>query len=441
MSASDVKYHVKVPLNASKTSAPGDNLPTGNRVVTYNSSSGEFDMFPTNPVSLRYKYKGNSNNEIPESGEYKLYSSYNSVGSNTSTNDFASVSIIAIHRDALAFESNFDDNTQLNMEDYLSSFSSGIIEVIADTQNTANLIFGRFEITSATDVGVFVNFNVTVLASSNISGDEQQAGYEASFIFKGGGGGGNPVVQQARPLTPGGTDQYFTLSRIKDGTETVLSASAALVHKSIGEIIDTQSFEITVDTGSLSLSSNFENIEKKNLALVSKVPFRLQASESLSPVQLNYEFPYTTPVAASTEHLIVTRSGVVSAGQKIDFITLHTHPYKGSGSYAQASSGYGTIWQQYSYARIEHLATSYDGEKTQQCTYHFTWRKIDSGGSTLPSSLQCTSIENARSPINGVIVDPARTTGSFNTSTPGLNIDLYHYKVDYAQHIFKYMFI
>ena len=74
---------------------------------------------------------------------------------------------------------------------------------------------------------------------------------------------------------------------------------------SSGEVIDTESFEITVDTGSLSESSNFSSILNKNLALVSKTPFRLQASEYLSPVQLNYEFPYTTPVAASTEHLIV----------------------------------------------------------------------------------------------------------------------------------------
>ena len=120
MSASDVKYHVKVPLNASKTSTPGDNLPTGNRVVTYNSSSGEFDMFPTNPVSLRYKYKGNSNNETPGSGEYKLYSTWSSPSVNTSTDDFASVSTIVIHREVLAFESNSDDGTQLNTEENLS---------------------------------------------------------------------------------------------------------------------------------------------------------------------------------------------------------------------------------------------------------------------------------------------------------------------------------
>lgn len=440
MSASDVKYHVKVPLNASKTSAPGDNLPTGNRVVTYNSSSGEFDMFPTNPVSLRYKYKGNSNNEFPGDGEYKLYSAYTNPTSNTSTNDLAAVTHIGLK----AIPLNFEGRDDLNIDEYLISIDEGIIEIVPDTQNDASpgndFIFGRYTINSLIDETNFrVVYAVTLIAADSDLG--QQAGYEASFIFKGGGGGGNPVVQQARPLTPEGTDQYFTLSRIKDGTETVLSASAALVHKSIGEVIDTQSFEITVDTGSLSESSNFSSILNKNLALVSKTPFRLQASESLSPVQLNYEFPYTTPVAASTEHLIVTRSGVVSAGQKIDFITLHTHPYKGSGSYSPESSGYGLIWEQYSYARIEHLATSYDGEKTQQCTYHFTWLKINNEGNTLPSSLQCTSIENARSPVNGIIVDPARTTGSFNTSTAGLNIDLYHYNVDNAQHIFKYMFI
>ncbi len=440
MSTSDVKYHVKVPLNASKTSAPGDNLPTGNRVVTYNSSSGEFDMFPTNPVSLRYEYQGNSNNTYPlNGGRYKLYSAYNSSISNTSTNDFSSVAVIAIHYDVLAFESNSDDGTQLDMEDYLSSFTSGIIEVIADTQSTSDLIFGRFEITNTDFQSQYALFYVTVLASSNIAGDEQQAGYEASFIFKG-GGGGNPVVQQARQLTPGGTDQYFTLSRVKDGTETVLSASAAFVYKSIGAIFDTQSFELVADTGSLTTNDPGNPI-KKNLALVTKVPLRLQASESLSPVQPNYEFPYTTPVAASTEHIIVTRSGALSAGQKIDFVTLHTYPYKGTSSYDLDSSGFGEVWEQYSYARVEHLATSYDGGKTQQLTYHFTWLKTDNGGGTSPSSLRCTSIENARSPINGLIVDPMRTTGSFNTSTPGLNIDVYHYNIDYAQHIFKYMFI
>lgn len=439
MSASDVKYHVKVPLNASKTSTPGDNLPTGNRVVTYNSSSGEFDMFPTNPVSLRYKYKGNSNNETPGSGEYKLYSTWSSPSVNTSTDDFASVSTIVIHREVLAFESNSDDGTQLNTEDYLSSFTSGIIEIIADTQNTTDLIFGRFEITSATDDGVYVRFNVTVLASSNISGDEQQAGYEASIIFKGGGGGGNPVVQQARPITPAGTNQYFTLSRIKDGTETVLSASAAFVHKSIGDIEDTQSFELVVETGSLT-TSDFGDPLNKNLALATKVPFRLQASESLSPVQSNYEHPYTTPVAATVEHLIVTRSGALNAGQKINFVTINMHPYKGSGSYEAESSGTGKIWENFTYARIEHTATSYDGGKTQQCTYHFTWNKIDNAGDTLPSSLRCTAIENARSPVNGLIVDPSRTTGSFDNGN-GLSIDVYHYNVDYAQHIFKYTLV
>lgn len=435
MSVSDVKYHVKVPLNASKTSAPGDNLPTGNRVVTYNSSSGEFDMFPTNPVSFRYAYKS-GNNSFTSTGEYQLYSAWTSLINNTSTDNFENVAYIGISPVPELFEGEV-----INALDYFESFTKGNIEIISDTQADSQFTFGRYQITSIVNTATSIVYSVSIVAARTDAGFEQQEGDEASFIFKGGGGGGNPVVQQARPLTPEGTDQYFTLSRIKDGTETVLSASAALVHKSIGEVIDTQSFEITVDTGSLSESSNFSSILNKNLALVSKTPFRLQASESLSPVQLNYEFPYTTPVAASTEHLIVTRSGVVSAGQKIDFITLHTHPYKGSGSYSPESSGYGLIWEQYSYARIEHLATSYDGEKTQQCTYHFTWLKINNEGNTLPSSLRCTSIENARSPVNGIIVDPARTTGSFNTSTAGLNIDLYHYNVDNAQHIFKYMFI
>ena len=116
------------------------------------------------------------------------------------------------------------------------------------------------------------------------------------------------------------------------------------------------------------------------------------------------------------------------------------HPYKGSGSYEAESSGTGKIWENFTYARIEHTATSYDGGKTQQCTYHFTWNKIDNAGDTLPSSLRCTAIENARSPVNGLIVDPSRTTGSFDNGN-GLSIDVYHYNVDYAQHIFKYTLV
>ena len=439
MSASDVKYHVKVPLNASKTSAPGDNLPTGNRVVTYNSSSGEFDMFPTNPVSLRYKYKGNTNNESPDNGEYKLYSAYTSQTTNTSTNDLADVTHIGLR----AIPLNFEGRDDLNIDEYLLSIDEGIIEIVPDTQNDSSgnhFVFGRYTINSIIDETNFrVVYAVTLIAADSDSGTEQQAGYEASFIFKGGGGGGNPVVQQARPITPAGTNQYFTLSRIKDGTETVLSASAAFVHKSIGDIEDTQSFELVVETGSLT-TSGFEDSLNKNLALATKVPFRLQASESLSPVQSNYEHPYTTPVAATVEHLIVTRSGALSAGQKINFVTINMHPYKGSGSYDVESSATGKIWENFSYARIEHTATSYTGGKTQQCTYHFTWNKISGGGSTLPSSLRCTAIENARSPVNGLIVDPSRTTGSFDNGN-GLSIDVYHYNVDYAQHIFKYTLV
>lgn len=434
MSASDVKYHVKVPLNASNTSDPGDNLPAGNRVVTYNSSSGEFDLFPTNPVSFRYAYKS-GNNSFPPTGEYQLYSSWTSLTTNTSTNNFENVAYIGISPVPELFEGEL-----FNALDYFESFTEGNIEIISDTQADSQFTFGRYQITSIVNTATAIVYSVSIVAARTDSGYEQQAGDEASFIFKGGGGGGNPVVQQARQLTPAGTDQYFTLSRVKDGTETVLSASAAFVHKSLGGTLDTQSFELVVDTGSLTTSDPGDPV-KKNLALATKVPFRHQASESLSPVQLNYEFPYTTPVAASTEHIIVTRSGALNAGQKTDFVTLHTYPYKGSGSYNLESLGYGKIWEQYSYARVEHLATSYDGEKTQQCTYHFTWLKKDNGGDTLPSTLRCTSIENARSPINGLVIDPARTTGSFNTTTPGLNIDVYHYNVDYAQHIFKYMFI
>jgi len=427
MAASDVNYHVKVPLNATS-------FPTGDRAVIWNSGSGKFDMHPTHPVSFRYQYAGNADNTFAGGNEYKLYSSWTNLTNNTSTNDFDDAAYIAVSY--LPYFMQPEGVASINCADYLNSFHSGSIEIIADVQDDAQLTFGRYEITEIVQQTTNAVYKVNVLASHTDAGYEQQEGWEASFIFKGtaGGGGGSGDVGEITPVSDGGTDQFILASQTIDGTQSVTSGSKSLTYRTLVNAsgADTRSLEILAQSGSGAGSNN------ETIAFVTKIPHRTQATNlgDLNPNQSNYDFPGTTPVASAYEHLLVTRSGALSAGQKSDFITISVPSYKGSGSFEGASANDG-ISGSYNYVKLEHMATSKFNTRTQQCTHHFTWYRDSSNNA---QDLRVTSVENVRSPVNELIIDPRKTTGSWD-SDGNLVVSLYHYNVDYAQHIFKYLVV
>jgi hypothetical protein len=254
-----------------------------------------------------------------------------------------------------------------------------------------------------------------------------------SFALGDAPGGGSGEVGQSIGITPKGTDQFFVTSRVNDGTVTVVSGSDTLVFRSIASLDgQIRNVETIAQEGDDDDDGSY---------FVTTIPRRTQAPKDatgtvLDPNQTNYTFPRTTSVASAVEHLIVTRSGALSVGQKSSFITISLPiNYKGSGSFEIDNES--TVSGSFNYLRIEHIATDGPNTRTQECTHHFSWYRNSSGNA---EALRASSVENVRSPINQVIIDPSRTTGSFDSSG-NFVLSLYHFDVDSAQHIFKYLLI
>jgi hypothetical protein len=254
-----------------------------------------------------------------------------------------------------------------------------------------------------------------------------------SFALGDAPGGSTIVVGDSEGTLPKGTDQFFVTSQVNNDSQTTISGSDTFVFRSIASADgNIRSVEVIAQEGDDQDDGRY---------FVTTIPHRTQAPKDatgtvLDPNQTNYTFPRTTPVASAVEHLIVTRSGALNVGQKSSFITISLPiSYKGSGSFQIDNES--SISGSFNYLRLEHIATDGPNTRTQECTHHFSWYRNSSGNA---EALRATSIENVRSPINEVVIDPSRTTGSFDSSG-NFVLSIYHFNVDSAQHIFKYLLI
>lgn len=240
--------------------------------------------------------------------------------------------------------------------------------------------------------------------------------------------GGSGAVGESTGIAPKGTNQFFVTSQVNDGTQTIVSGSDTFVFTSLALASNdlVRKVETRAQVGNDTLPS---------VAFVTTLPHRTQATTILNPNETNYTWPRTTSVASSYEHIEVIRTGNVSSGQQT-LMTLNVPGYKGSGSFLFEEENH-NISGSFNYLKIEHMITAGGTTRTQECTHHFSWYRNASGNA---EALRVNSIENIRSPINEVIIDPSKTTGSFS-SDGGLVISIYHYNVDDAQHILKYLTI
>jgi hypothetical protein len=92
--------------------------------------------------------------------------------------------------------------------------------------------------------------------------------------------------------------------------------------------------------------------------------------------------------------------------------------------------GVSSISENFHYMKITHVATDASDSRTQVMTTHAAWQR---NSANEVSNLKMTSTEEIKSPLNEVIIDPSRTTGSFD-SNGNLNLSVYHYNVDNAFH-------
>jgi hypothetical protein len=256
---------------------------------------------------------------------------------------------------------------------------------------------------------------------------------DGNFSLTGSNVGGGVIVGPPLGITPVGTEQFFVFSQVQDGTETTLSGSDAFVYKGIADSSDViRETEIIAQSG-----SDGDPLQM----FVTSVPHRHQSEIEEAPNSTFYSYPGYSPVGNTVEHLIMTRSGDLSVGTKSSFITIYQNPlgtggYIGSSSFKQDENS--CISGSYNYLKIEHVAFTLNATRMQECTYHFGWYRDNSTKNAL--NLRCSAVENLRTPNNELIIDPQRTTGSFD-GDGNFKLSLYHFSVDYVQHTFKYTLI
>lgn len=91
------------------------------------------------------------------------------------------------------------------------------------------------------------------------------------------------------------------------------------------------------------------------------------------------------------------------------------------------------------YIKVIHVATdatagSTNSARSQVMTSHITWCSPTSGPSY---GLEISTTEEVKSPLNQVIIDPSKTTGSFDADG-NVVLSIYHYDVENTNHRFKY---
>lgn len=261
---------------------------------------------------------------------------------------------------------------------------------------------------------------------------------EGSFALGAGGAGVVEVGPQSRinPFQTLPTFQYGTFARSNDSTESQISGSQAIALLTLGA-------EGTGTTGRqqefriYSGASDPEHPEDV-FTFGTLLPFRIQ-NEGVYPPNGNgttgdYNWHSINPVACSIEYVESVRLGSVNAGQQ-NILNIQTPQYIGSSSYRLNSNGIkNCLSRSFSSIKIDHTVTSIGSGITQHMTHTFVWTKNTSGHATC---LVCNTVENAACPAGKVIVDPSRTTGSFDAEG-GLNLNVYHYDIDDAYHVIRY---
>lgn len=423
MSQSNIRYTANPNLNFN---AP----PTGDRLVTWASQSAEFTLTRPTRTGLPVIFAANADNTfLNQNGEYQLYSAYTNSSNNTTTNLFGSTTHIGIH----VVSNVISEDNDLNIKPYLDSWTSGSIEILPERQDNS-YTGGRFEIRGIVNNGISGEtvFQVNILMSSD-DGDATPVQNDAATItFKGtsnsGDSGGSNDVGEVTGLTAAGNEQLGVFSQTNDGTETIISASSGFTYKTLANASDDalEKGEFRFQTGS----------DTNDLVAVSTtLPFRLQATHSIQQAAGYPESMYPT-VGFSYDMMYVTRSGNIGVGQH-DFMTITIPNYIGSGSYIfddDNSTNIG-ISGSCNALKIEHVATDGYAERTQYCTHFFAWNRDDSGHA---QNLVCNSTENVRVPNSEVIIDPRRTTGSWD-SNGNLVLSLYCFTPNTAQHNFRVM--
>lgn len=393
-------YNVKVELD------PIADNNGSSKVVIWNSGSSEFDLttFHSSDICFPYVYQttlGVTN------GEAQLRSNLSTVTSNPTAANFLIV----------------DDVTSYGsfIGTYFNNLGNGLITIREINNPTPT--FAIYQVTSATDEGSYFQFNISLISSNgsftngaelSICGIPQdkcvveiKAGPQGYLIS-------NPTVAQ-----------YGMFSRDNDSTCSETSGSDAFVARSLRSETNTDASrdqEFTFTSGS----------DSKTIMIGSNIPIRLQYDEEFED-NVDYPLPAYPTVPASYEYMFATRSGALNVGQKTNFASFQVPSYMGSSSYTH--DNYANISQSFGYARIHHTAMSATStvQRTQVCTHHIVWNK-DENGVVVDTTVN--SIEEARIPVNQVIIDPSLTSASWNDGN--LRLSIYHYNVDNAYHVFKY---
>jgi hypothetical protein len=96
--------------------------------------------------------------------------------------------------------------------------------------------------------------------------------------------------------------------------------------------------------------------------------------------------------------------------------------------------GVSSISASFNYIKIMHMATDESDSRTQVMTAHAAWQRNSSG---VVSGLEFSNTEEVKTPLNEVIIDPTRTTGTFDVDG-NLILSVFHYNVDNAIHKLRY---
>jgi len=258
------------------------------------------------------------------------------------------------------------------------------------------------------------------------------------FVLGEGGGSANEI--EVGPLTDQsgfsvGDFQFGMFSRANDSSSTTVSGSKGVAIIAIGQSTSVRQNEFRI---SGSASDGLDDIKSFGVIM----PLRVQGLQE-SGEDNNYPFEKYSTVPNYLEHVQIVRPGSINAGQDSTFMTISLDDvgnYIGSGSYSYSATGVGrpVVSSSYNYIKVEHLAYKVGSSdaRTQKCTHHFAWQRNNSSP-YVAVDLKASSIEDVRSPEGRAIIDPFRTTGSFN-STGDFVLSVYLYNVDYAQHVVKY---
>jgi len=123
------------------------------------------------------------------------------------------------------------------------------------------------------------------------------------------------------------------------------------------------------------------------------------------------------------EHFQSINVGSIGAGQ-MDLTTLRI-------------PGVNSISADFNYIKIMHMATDESDSRTQVMTTHAAWQRNAAGAI---SNVQFSTTEEVKTPLNEILIDPSRTTGSFDDEG-NLILNVYHFDVNNTIHKLRYTVI